>query len=558
MTEYLILFAALAVVAGLLLLKGCMDERKRMQNMLQVLRDSFGKSADREYREGELDSLTRYFEKHQKEESLDDITWNDLNMDEIFREMNYTSSSAGQEYLYYMLRTPGEKGRDFEKMEKEIRYLTEKKEVREKLQFYFLQAGRTNRYSIYDYLDFLDRLGERSSRKQIIADLLFIPVIIMMAVEALPGFLLLIMLCCYNITCYMKDKREIEPFLVSFHYVFRMITLSEKLCREKIEIYQEEREELGSLLKSFSALKKSASWGMRTTGNSGNPLEIFADYINMIFHFDIIGFNRMLKEVRVHQNDIDRMLTITGKMESRIAIASYRKYLKEWCVPEKGEELEITDLYHPLLQDAVKNSIHVKRGVLITGSNASGKSTFLKAVAINAVLAQTIHTCAASSYRGVPYRIYTSMALKDNLQGGESYYIVEIKSLKRILDAASKEGDRVLCFVDEVLRGTNTVERIAASTQILKSLAGKNVCCFAATHDIELASLLQREYDNYHFEEEMRDGEIYFPYQLLKGRATTRNAIRLLSLMGYQDEIIDKAGKMAENFLKDGVWKMTE
>jgi DNA mismatch repair ATPase MutS len=78
------------------------------------------------------------------------------------------------------------------------------------------------------------------------------------------------------------------------------------------------------------------------------------------------------------------------------------------------------------------------------------------------------------------------MSLRDDLQGGDSYYVVEIKALKRILTAAKEPGRPVLCFVDEVLRGTNTVERIAASTQILKSFDGRAVLCFAATHDIEL------------------------------------------------------------------------
>ena len=194
------------------------------------------------------------------------------------------------------------------------------------------------------------------------------------------------------------------------------------------------------------------------------------------------------------------------------------------------------------------------RGVLLTGSNASGKSTFLKTVAINAILAQTIHTCLADSYSGGLYRIMSSMALKDDLAGGDSYYIVEIKSLKRILNHSADEANPVLCFVDEVLRGTNTVERIAASTQILKSLAGRKVLCFAATHDIELTHLLENYYNNYHFEEEIKEDDIVFNYQLRKGRATTRNAIKLLGVMGYEESIIKEAEAQAEHFLKTGLW----
>ena len=147
------------------------------------------------------------------------------------------------------------------------------------------------------------------------------------------------------------------------------------------------------------------------------------------------------------------------------------------------------------------------------------------------------------------------MSLRDDLAGGDSYYMVEIKSIKRMLDQVSQEEGRpVLCFVDEVLRGTNTVERIAASTQIMKKLAAGHALCFAATHDVELTKLLEREYDNFHFEERIEENDIYFPYQLMEGPASTRNAIALLRMLGYENGITDEAEAMAERFLRSGSW----
>ena len=144
--------------------------------------------------------------------------------------------------------------------------------------------------------------------------------------------------------------------------------------------------------------------------------------------------------------------------------------------------------------------------------------------------------------------------LKDDIFMGESYYIVEIKSIKRIIDASVAGGNQVLCFVDEVLRGTNTVERIAASTQILKSLAENGVQCFAATHDIELTSLLKDIYEIYHFEGDVTDNDVKFDYKLKEGPATTRNAIMLLKVLGYDENIVENAQKMADGFLKTGSW----
>ena len=108
--------------------------------------------------------------------------------------------------------------------------------------------------------------------------------------------------------------------------------------------------------------------------------------------------------------------------------------------------------------------------------------------------------------------------------------------------------------MDEVLRGTNTVERIAASAQILKSLCTGKSLCFAATHDIELTHILEDFYANYHFEEEIEEDDIFFSYKIMKGRATTRNAIKLLGIMGYDQKIVLEAEKMASDFLEKGNW----
>lgn len=99
------------------------------------------------------------------------------------------------------------------------------------------------------------------------------------------------------------------------------------------------------------------------------------------------------------------------------------------------------------------------------------------------------------------------------------------------------------------------MERIAASTQILKRLSQKGIYCFAATHDIELTHLLEQYYENSHFEEEVKHGDVLFSYRLLEGRAQTRNAIKLLEIIGFSKEIIEKADDMAGEFLRNGEWR---
>lgn len=126
---------------------------------------------------------------------------------------------------------------------------------------------------------------------------------------------------------------------------------------------------------------------------------------------------------------------VLGKIEAMISIANFRHLLPYYTKPEfvKSSKMEIKDLYHLSIKEPVANSIYTDGPVLLTGSNASGKSTFLKSVAINAILAQSVYTCPCELYRAGFYQVMSSMALSDDLDSGESYYIVEIKSLKELL-----------------------------------------------------------------------------------------------------------------------------
>ena len=208
-----------------------------------------------------------------------------------------------------------------------------------------------------------------------------------------------------------------------------------------------------------------------------------------------------------------------------------------------------------MIDNPVKNNFKENGNVILTGSNASGKSTFIKTIAINSILAQSVNTCLADSYRAYFFKCMTSMALTDNLSEGESYYIVEIKSLKRICD--SLNGDvPLLIFIDEVLRGTNTLERIAASSRILHYIGQRNCMLFAATHDIELTYILEKSFRLYHFEESVENGGVSFDYRIKDGRAVTRNAILLLKTLGFDPGITGQAAEAADEFLSKGEWSI--
>lgn len=557
-----------SVLAVLLILYSIMaaSRRANLLNRRRKIEREWGNVPDREYVSGELENIARYYQnklKRQEEKShvIDDITWNDLDMDRVFCMLNRTYSSVGQEYLYYMLRTPEMSEEKMQERERLIKHFAEAKMVRTELQMQYFEIGRTKKVSICDYIQTLESLKPKSNMPHYLSIFIFLLCAVGCFLNPAVGFLVLLADIGVNIRVYYKQRGEIEPYIVTFTHLIRMLKAGERISRIEDNEISSYINEIREIRKSFGAFQKKSGWIAGGDKMSGSALDVFADYIRMLFHIDLIVFNQMLGEVQKKSREIYRLMDLLGILEAHIAIASYRESLPFYVLPEflenQGTELEAEDVYHPMIREPVANTIRTKKGVLITGSNASGKSTFLKTIAINGILAQTIHTCLAHTYRTNFFRVYSSMALRDDLDSQESYYIVEIKSLKRILNATN-QGGPILCFIDEVLRGTNTVERIAASAQILKSLAGNNVLCFAATHDIELTQMLEADYDNYHFQEEIVENDILFDYILYPGRATSRNAIRLLGMIGYDEEIIRRADATAEEFLKSGEWILAE
>ena len=558
--EYLVLLAALILFLAAVFVREAVQAGRRKKNFIQSLYQHFGELPERKYTPENSAHIPGYYRRHTEKGQLDDITWNDLNMEEIFRRMNYTHSATGEEYLYYLLRSTGRDEEALEHFEQMITWFTGHADERVSVQFHMSELGYTGKYSLYDYIENLDYLGARSNAKHVLLDLLFVPLILLAPFQMTYALVGIAVLSVYQIVSYFKDKGEIEPYITSFAYVMRLISTCEKICRIDLPVCQEEIVSMQDCIQRTKGIRRGSFWVFTASNSrtSGNPLEVILDYLRMVFHVDLIIFNKMLRQLRNHTDAVDELIAHAGRLEAGTAVSAFRASLKNgWCAPEFTEKtcIRLEDGYHPLLGQPVKNSIRAERGVLLTGSNASGKSTFLKTVAVNAIMAQTIHTCAADVYSAPRFEIYSSMALRDDLGSGESYYIVEIKALKRILDAVQDAQKPVLCFVDEVLRGTNTVERIAASTQILKSINGGRVLCFAATHDIELTELLRDQYDNYHFEEEIKEGDISFEYRLLQGKASTRNAIRLLELIGYEEEITQNAFASAQRFLESGTWQ---
>lgn len=545
-------FAALVAVFGLF---GLMERRKYTALIKKRIHREYGKFQEKPISVERAQCLTSYFKKHRSELSIDDITASDLELDRVFTVMDLTYSAAGEEMLYHTLRTPLFDEEELKRRDEQIKYFDEHEKERELLQFFFAGMGKNEHYSLYDYLDLADTLkDDKSLGMHFIAPLLLVAAVALLFVKTGIGIMAIIGAIVVNMAWYFKTKGKIAPYIVTLKFIMRDIHSGKKAVQMDIPCIKQEQETMKDALGKLKDFTRGAGVVFQGESSSGSPTEIVADYMNMILHIDLINFYRMFMQMQAHKEEIDTLHGTLGYIEMLIAVASYKRALGSICTPVYDGKEAAKELYHPMIADPVKNSYELKGNMLLTGSNASGKSTFLKTMALNQLFGQCFYFACADEFHTDMHRIYTSMALRDDLASAESYFMVEIKAMRRILDASKTPGAKIACYVDEVLRGTNTVERIAASTVILKSMLGSGIFSAAATHDIELTELLAKYYENYHFEEEIKDGDVLFNYRLMEGKATSRNAIKLLSVMGYDSELVRDAEDLAQHFIKEGVW----
>lgn len=538
------------------------EDRKRRKIIRRKIRRIYGNVPEREYSPGDIETISHYFRRRTGGKFIiDDITWNDLDMDRVYMLINQTMSSPGEDVLYEMLRTPVFDKTEMDRREKLIRFFADNPEKREEMEILLSAVGKTRYGSLSDTILALEDAKEVSASPHWIMLFLLIAALGFIPMQPVYGFLGFILLSCINVVFYYvgKDRAGIEAYLECFSSLLRMLGIASRVDTVNWPETGEHMERIRKGVKAFASIKRKAFFLTGKNDGTGNPAQILMDYLRMVFHLDILVYNSVLREVRGKSEEITGILDSLGELDALISVASFREMLPQWCRPDFTEwtsghiKLSAEDLYHPLISEPVANSITAENGILVTGSNASGKSTFLKNIALNSILAQTIFTCTAASYRAPFLKVMTSMALRDDITGGESYFIVEIRSLKRILDESGRK-EPLLCIIDEVLRGTNTIERIAASSRILKALDHDWVLPVAATHDIELSYILEKRYRNFHFEEEVLDDGVVFDYLLRSGRAVTRNAIKLLKLMDYDKNIVTEASDAAEEFEKNGVW----
>jgi len=272
-------------------------------------------------------------------------------------------------------------------------------------------------------------------------------------------------------------------------------------------------------------------------------------YLKILFLVDVLSYRAVRRLLGLHRELLQDLFLAVGEVDALRAMASFLGACPVSCVPDFGgprSGRKVRGLIHPLLDSPVPHDLTMDRGaLLVTGSNMSGKTTFLKTLGVNAVLAQVCHHALATACALPLLRVVTSIGRADNLIEGRSYYLAEVESVHRIVSAAESREPH-LFLLDEIFRGTNTAERIAGGYGVLRHLANGRHLVLVATHDGELVDLLEGVYEVCHFTEEVGAEGLAFDYTLRPGPSTRSNAIALLEFAGFPEGLVRNARRILE------------
>jgi hypothetical protein len=479
---------------------------------------------------------------------LSDRTWSDLDLSDVFAAVDRTASLPGRQYLYHRLRSPW----------LDVAALAAFERHTQRHQSDPARAERTR--AVLARLDTaragqLVALLDGSLPPRPLLWWLF-PCLTLTALASVPLLAIwprvifaLLGLIATNVIIQLIYRPTVRRFVPAVHALPTFVDVAARLGALWRDDPFHEATVLREGARELRAVRGATLWLMAEPPPTQDLLGSFYEFVNMLFLLDVSAFVFVRDRLQRLQPTLNDMFVALGELDVAQSVVQWRSSLPQWTTPrftDARKELRVAGLYHPLIERAVAIFLHIEgTGVLITGSNMSGKTTFLRAAGVSAVLAQSLNTACATEWQAPLLHVRTLIGRQDDLLAGKSYYLAELEAMRTLVTQSG--GDRPHLFLlDEIFRGTNTVERVAAAFAVLVHLNRADDIVMAATHDLELRDRLGAAFAPYHFEEQVTNGGLDFDYTLRPGLSGSRNAIALLGLMGYPASIVEQATAAAQ------------
>ena len=515
--------------------------RKKKPN--ERLIESFGKLKDDSFDFKYIEKYFRNKDNSNAYQVLSDKTCNDLDFDDLFTLLDRTNSKVGQQYLYNKLRTIHVDQQQIKLDEEIIETLSTDLELRISLQKKIEKLNGSDAY----YITTLFQEEHFNPPKWFfVIQLLSLTSLISLTLSFYnPLFLiLLITILCVNFVIHYWNKNNLVQYVSSIPQLLKLNNVASDLLENPL--LKRINPNIPKSVKLIQEIKNRMSFFQLEAKLQGE-FEVIAWFIfeilKTMFLLEPLLLFGVLKRLNNKRDEIEHVFKFVGHIDMLISIASLRHGLDKFCLPiiTNDNDIEVRDISHPLIFNCTTNSIHIsEKSILLTGSNMSGKTSFIRAIGLNVITGLTINTCFAKSMTFPLLKVFSAIRISDDLMNDKSYYFEEVLTIKDMLKE-SLNGEKNLFLLDEIFKGTNTVERISAGKSVLSALTKNNNKILVSTHDIELTDMLSDQYELYHFSETVNDKTVGFDYTLKEGKLQNRNAIRILEINDYPKEIVKEA-----------------
>jgi len=520
------------------------SNKKKLLKLKKKFNDNWGNSKQSEYFNFFI--ISKYFEnnihKNKAFHIISDKCKVDLDLDEIFKFIDHTTSKIGQQYLYFKFRTIGNI-EGLLKFDSLTQLFKNNKPLSIDCQ---LLLSKLNSYEAY-YLEELINGKQIEKPKNIwfVYMMSIFSVLSILLAFFNPVFILFLFpIFIINMFFHYRNKSNVNNYINGVRQLSRALKVSKKLT---------EIPEINKLYFDFTFIKKIESLKFKSkfiefekilNNEYALVFWVIIELIKILFNIEYLIFYSFIDGVNKEIDSIEKMYCFIGKIDSAISTAVLKTGNYNTCSPlfTATKQINTKGIYHPLVKNCIPNDLNlVNNSMLLTGSNMSGKTTFIRTMAINSILAQSLNICFADVYNAPFFKVYSSIRITDDIIDNTSYYLEEVLTIKVLVEASENEFP-CLFVLDEIFKGTNTVERVSGGKAILSFLNKKNNIVLVSTHDIELTDLLKQDYfELYHFSELIEDNTISFDHKLKKGKLKTRNAIKILELYNYPSKIIEDA-----------------
>lgn len=553
----LILAYIILALVALYLLVYLYKKNFAVQTQREELKRDWGSAKNSRYID--IDLIENYFlntitESSEKLQLISDKIADDLYINDLFKLIDRTISRVGQQFLYARLRTIDKEQTDLIFLDKFADLITDDEKLRLDTQATLQILEKNDSYYFQDLI--YAKKIEAPTFMPIVYILSVLNVLSLIAAIFHPGFLLVFFgIFIINSGIHYWNKNKVSVHTSSLGEFLKAFDTAKKLDADgKINA---QFPEVTNLIKELTPLKRKML-GVKLD-NMAEADTVMIGYmlfelLKIAFNVEIILFYSIIDSLRSQKDLLKRLFKFIGTVDTAISIASLRhSWDGEYCKPVFNQEncIHISGVKHPLVVNCVPNDLDLQyKNLLLTGSNMSGKTTFIRSVGVNLILGQTLFTCMAKEF-SMPYsKIFSSITISDSLLEEKSYYFEEMRIIKNFIEESVSEEP---CFfiLDEIFKGTNTIERVSAGKAILSYLAKGNNQVFVSTHDTELNELLKTQYEHYHFSETIAEAELIFDHTIKKGPLKTRNAIRILEINNYPAAVIADANATVDLLMKD-------